>query len=98
MQPDLFGSPSHLDFLPASSDIESQRMACVYVVKLCMIPFPRASAVEAMKANIQPSRIILVVVVRNRALQQPKSLTIESKHCVQSSLYTGWVELGGRRS
>jgi hypothetical protein len=55
-----------------------------------------ASAVEAVEADIEAGRIILDRQPRGE--HSISLLTIESKHCVQSSRYTDWFGPGGRSS
>jgi hypothetical protein len=63
-----------------------------------MLPVTGATAIEAVEADIQASRIILYSRVSDyistsirptkacRVIHERMGLTIESKHCVQSSL------------
>jgi hypothetical protein len=53
-----------------------------------MLPIASASTVEAVEANIEASRIVLVKestlgIIWGKV--RGEALTIESKHCVQSS-------------
>jgi hypothetical protein len=58
-----------------------------------------AAAVKAIEANIEAIRVVLSFLLVAGALQSSEtSLTIESKHCVQSSRYTDCVGPGGRSS
>lgn len=72
------------------------------LVELGMLIIARASAVEAVETNIETSRVILGVVINIKAMRfvgiallDKTSLTIESKHCVQSSRYTASFGPGG---
>jgi hypothetical protein len=55
------------------------------------------ATVEAVEAYIEASRIVLLDV-RPNSLSMSSILTIESKHCVQSSRYTDWLGPGARSS
>jgi hypothetical protein len=58
-----------------------------------------AAAVEAVEANIEAVGVVLSFLSVAKALQSyGTGLTIESKHCVQSSRYTDCVGPGGRSS
>lgn len=64
-----------------------------------MVAVTGTSAIEAVEANIEAGRVVLSVSSAGRAPQTSEwQLTIESKHCVQSSLYTDCVDPGARSS
>jgi hypothetical protein len=57
------------------------------------------SAIEAVEANIEAGRVVLSAPSAVGATQISEwELTMESKHCVQSSLYTDCVDPGARSS
>lgn len=64
-------------------------MVPLSIVKLRMEPVAGAATVEALKANIEPARFVLLrksARPRGRWHDAGSVLTMESKHCVQSSL------------
>ena len=64
-----------------------------------MVPVTGTSAIEAVETNIEAGRVVLSVSSVGGARQTSEwQLTMESKHCVQSSLYTDCVDPGARSS
>lgn len=68
------------------------------VVLVTMSAFRRAPSIKAREAHVQPIGIILLHVNGVLHGRSAPLLTIESKHCVQSSRYTAWSGRGGRRA
>jgi hypothetical protein len=85
------------DMLASALDIEYKRVARSCYVEERMSSVCGAATVEAVEAYIKASRIVLVDV-RSNSLSMSSVLTMESKHCVQSSRYTDWFGPGARSS
>ena len=68
-------------------------------MKQCMIPVASTATIETVKTDIETIRLILKSISPGHGKQKRVGvLTIESKHCVQSSRYTDWLGLGGCNS
>lgn len=100
-----------MDRLSGATDVESKRVAPDCVVKQRVLPITGAAAVEALKTYVEASSVVLErkKIEQDGEFSRGCSLergswgavyprTIESKHCVQSSLYTDWTGVGGLSS
>lgn len=100
-----------MDRLSGAADIEGKRVAPDCVVKQRVLPITGAASVETLKADIEASSVVLQrkKIEQDGEFSRGCSLergswaavyarTIESKHCVQSSLYTDWTGVGGLSS
>jgi hypothetical protein len=74
-------------------------MVCGRDVEERVVSITGAATVEAVEANIEAGGVILnQLLVAEAPGSFREGLTIESKHCVQSSRYTDCVGPGGRSS
>jgi hypothetical protein len=74
-------------------------MVCGRDVEEGVVSITGAAAVEAVEANIEAGGVVLGLLLVAKAPESSREgLTIESKHCVQSSRYTDCVGPGGRSS
>jgi hypothetical protein len=88
-----------LDLLSRTLDVEHKRMVCGRDVEERVVSITGAAAVEAVEANIEAGGVVLgLLLVAEAPESSREGLTIESKHCVQSSRYTDCVGPGGRSS
>jgi hypothetical protein len=74
-------------------------MACGRDVEERVVSITGAAAIEAVEANIEAGGVVLgLLLIAKAPGSSREGLTIESKHCVQSSRYTDCVGPGGRSS